>query len=360
MYKIMHRTEIIALADEEKITEILNKALCPHCFVTGMPLYIWLDNRCVDMHRSHSRKLFRALRLQNPENTAELIAIGHGVSITDNWWIQRDDENLEYSSLKKYNEQIADIALLGGSDSDENNTNGYLELGTVGSYEKAWRFENDCWYMYKQGGIQELFSEYYSYAFLKAMQFNVAEYSVKCIRSAETGLITTFMLSKDFTNNAEFDFEPFCNYFADNEELDYILPKLPEKLREPYVMTVFYDALLFNGDRHNQNIGVLRNSSTGEITELAPEFDYNLGLIASGVPRINVKTGNLFTGSLLGNETCRRILKENIPDRQKIINATELASDAVKSVLGLKDLNYALIENYIRDTFDYISSELSL
>ena len=40
MYMIMHKTEIIALADEEKITEIINKALCPHCFAVGMPLYI--------------------------------------------------------------------------------------------------------------------------------------------------------------------------------------------------------------------------------------------------------------------------------------------------------------------------------
>ena len=42
--------------------------------------------------------------------------------------------------------------------------------------------------MYKQGGIQELVSEYYSYLFLKAMQFHVAEYRIKIIKSAETGL----------------------------------------------------------------------------------------------------------------------------------------------------------------------------
>lgn len=40
MYKIMHKTEVITLADEENITEIINKALCPHCFVVSMPLYI--------------------------------------------------------------------------------------------------------------------------------------------------------------------------------------------------------------------------------------------------------------------------------------------------------------------------------
>lgn len=212
--------------------------------------------------------------------------------------------------------------------------------------------------MYKQGGIQELVSEYYSYLFLKAMPFHVAEYHIKTIKSAETGLSTTFMLSKDFTNNAEVDFEPFCNYFGDNEELDFIIPRLPEKLIKQYVMTVFYDALLFNGDRHNQNIGIIRDSLTGDIIDLAPGFDYNLGLIASGVPRINKSTGNIFTESLLSNDTCRRVLKENIPDKQKITIAVESATAGVKSALGLNDLNYSLIENYIKDTFDYISENI--
>ena len=123
-------------------------------------------------------------------------------------------------------------------------------------------------------------------------------------------------------------------------------------------MTVFYDALLFNGDRHNQNIGIIRDSLTGEILSLAPGFDYNLGLIASGVPRINKNTGNIFTESILSNKICRCVLKENIPDKQKIIRAVESATSGVKSTLDLNDLNYSLIENYIKDTFDYISEKI--
>lgn len=353
----MHKTEVIALADENNITEIINADLCPNCFTIGMPLYAWLNNRCVDMHRSHSRKLFKALRMQSTDNTKELISIGHGISITDNWWIQSNIANLNYKDLKKYNEQIADIALLGGSDSEDKNNIGYLELGTVGSYEKAWRFENNCWYMYKQGSIQELFSEYYSYLFLKSLNFDIAEYSVKSVKSAETGLSTIFMISKDFTNNAEVDFEPFCNYFGDNEDIDFILSKLPEQLVKQYVMIIFYDALLFNGDRHNQNIGILRDSSTGEKIRMAPAFDYNLGLIATGVPRIN-NTGNIFTDDLLKNKRCVEILKENIPERQKITEAIKYATENIKLVLNLKDLNYNLIENYIIDTYDFIVKNL--
>ena len=41
----------------------------------GTPLCVWLDNRSIDMYRSHSRILIKALGLRNSENTAELIAI---------------------------------------------------------------------------------------------------------------------------------------------------------------------------------------------------------------------------------------------------------------------------------------------
>lgn len=361
MYKIMHKDNIIALADDNQITNIVNKSLCPQCFVVGMPLYIWLDNRCVDIHRSHSRKLFKALRLQTTDDIESLISIGHGISITDNWWIQRGDESLDYRCLKSYNERIADIALYGNSDSNNKIAEGYSELGTVGSYEKAWRYENGSWYMYKQGSTQELISEYYSYLFLDHLCFDIAEYSIKSEKD-EIGITTSLILSRDFTDNATVDFEPFCNYFADNEDIDYIINKLsnlPKRFVEQYVMIIFYDALLFNGDRHNQNIGFIRDSVTGEILRLAPSFDYNLGLIATGTPRINKDTGNLFTRDILFNDVCKDILKTSIPDRQDVLNAVSYATEGTISAFNLFDVRFSIVENYIIDTYDYIRDNIN-
>ena len=356
-YKVMHRDKVIALADENCITEIVDKALCPACFVVGMPLEIWLDNRIVDVHRSHSRKLFKALRLRTTDDIGQVIDIGHGISITDNWWIQKKEEELDYYSLKQYNEEIADIAFYGASASNSGNTFGYRELGTVGSYEKAWRYIKGTWYMFKQGNTQELISEYYSYHFLKAMGVNVAEYDVKKYVSKETGITSRFIVSKDFTNNAEVDFEPFCNYFHDHDEPEYIIPRLDEKLIKPYVMMIFYDALLHNDDRHNQNAGVLRNSTTGEIIGLAPLFDYNLGLIATGVPRIDPLKGNIFTDSILANDVCRKVIRENLPERKKIIKAINAATKGIQPPKTMI-IKPPPIENYIRDTYDYLAQHI--
>lgn len=359
-YKIMHRDKLIALADNSGITELIEKSLCPSCFVVGMPIEIWLDNRTVDIHRSHSRKLFKALRLRTPDDIEQVIDIGHGISITDNWWIQKSDENLDYRSLKKYNEELSDIAFYGASVSNSGDTSGYKELGTVGSYEKAWRYINGTWYMFKQGNTQELISEYYSYLFLKALEVNVAEYELKAYTSEETGITSYFIVSKDFTNNANVDFEPFCNYFHDHDEPEYIIPKLKEidsSLVTSYVMMVFYDALLHNDDRHNQNAGVLRNSTTGEIIGLAPLFDYNLGLIATGIPRIDDEKGNIFTDSFLANDVCRKVLKENLPDKNKIISAINIATEGIKppKTMIIKPVP---IENYIIRTYDYLAKHI--
>jgi hypothetical protein len=357
-YKIMHKDNVVALADENGITELIDRSLCPACFAIGMPLEIWLDNRSVDVHRSHLRKLFKALRLRTPDDIEQVIDIGHGVSITDNWWIQKADEELDYSSLKQYNEELADIALYGSSALNSGNTKGYRELGTVGSYEKAWRCIDGSWYMFKHGNTQELISEYYSYQFLKAMGAPVAEYEIRHSSSEETGITSTFIITRDFTDNASVDFEPFCNYYTDHDEPEYIIPRLEEKLIRPYVMMIFYDALLHNDDRHNQNVGVLRDSSTGETIGLAPYFDYNLGLISTGVPRIDSVKGNVFTDSFLANEVCRKVLKSHLPDRNTIVSGIAAAERETAKAFPDVSPNYALISDYIIRTYDFITASL--
>lgn len=356
-YHIMHRNDIIAKADENQITEILNRDLCPACFAVGMPLNHWLDDRMVDIHRSHSRRLFKALRLKSYADTDQMINVGHGIIITDNWWIQKADENLDYRSLKKYNEELADIAFYGSSDSHSGDISGYREMGTVGSFEKAWRFMDNAWYMFKQGNTQELISEYYAYLFLKAMEVPVAEYMIQKNISEATGLESVCIITKDFTDNAGMDFEPFCNYYSDNEEPEYILPRISSDLLQPYVMMLFYDALLHNRDRHNQNVGFLRDSSTGEIIGLAPYFDYNMCLIAYGIPRVDMERGNLFTEDILNQSLCCRVLNDSLPERDRIVSAVMYASEETRKVFGLPDFNYSLLEDYITDTYDYFVSQ---
>lgn len=357
-YHIMHKDTVIALADDNGITQICRADLCPACFTVHMPLDYWLENRSVDVHRSHSRQLFKALRLRTDARTEQLIEVGHGISITDNWWVQKEGENLRFRDLREYNETIADIALYGASSSASNTTRGYKELGTVGSYEKCWKYMDNVWYMYKQGSTAELISEYYAFQFLKVMDAPVAEYAVHRGITKETGLEFVYMVSKDFTNNAAYDFEPFCNYFSDHEEPEYILPRLDKRFLIDYVMMLFYDVLLYNGDRHNQNVGFLRDSTSGEIIGLSPYFDYNLALVSTGIPRIDCEKGNVYANSFLENRICCDVLRSHFPDKDRITDAVKCATSFCRKVFDIRSFNYSLLENYILNAWQYLSKRL--
>ena len=358
-YYLMHKDQVIAKADDYEITEIENKDLCPVCVKVGTPLSHWLEYRCVDIHRSHSRQLFKALRLQNNVSIDKIIEVGHGITITDNWWIQKDDENLDYASLRSYNKAIADIALFGSSRSHMRGLIGYTELGTIGSYEKAWRYIDNEWYMFKQGNNAELLSEYYSYVFLKTMKAPVAQYRIFRQLSKETGLETVCIVSKDFTDNGKYDFEPFCYLFGDNEDPQYIALKLDKELRKQYVMMLFYDAHLFNGDRHNQNVGILRDSETGKTVGLAPFFDYNMSLAATNnIPRCDRENGNIFTRGFYQSREIADIVSDFIPTKEEIENAAATASAETKAAFPNINFNYSIFENYIFDTYSVLLRDL--
>jgi hypothetical protein len=47
----------------------------------------------------------------------------------------------------------------------------------------------------------------------------------------------------------------------------------------------YFDGLILNMDRHENNYGVLRDPDTGEILSLAPFYDHNISLIARGYPK---------------------------------------------------------------------------
>lgn len=361
MYNIMHKNKVIAKADSERITEIICGELCPACFSVGMDIEYWLKSRNIDVHRSHSRQLYKALRLKSDADISEIINIGHGITITDNWWIQSDSDDPDYRALKEFNRDIASIALNGSAEKENFPLTGYTELGTIGSYEKAWRYINDSWYMFKRGNKAELISEYYAYCFLKQMNVPVAEYEIQRTRS-ELGIVEEYMITKDFTDNGKFDFEPFYNYFSDNEDFDLIIPRLKEiehsaersDITFRYVQMCFYDALLFNVDRHNFNAGFLRNSQTGAITGLAPCFDYNLCLASTKVPRFG-RSGDLMR-YFTENKSCMEITKSFFPSKGEIINGLRTASEQVSKVFSDDDFNYNILEKYIENAYEYCVS----
>ncbi|MCL2427267.1 MAG: hypothetical protein FWD05_13140 [Oscillospiraceae bacterium] len=237
----------------------------------------WLESRAIDNHRTNSRILKRALRLESKDDFTTVMAV-NAVTITDNYWVKPiDDEATKYDDVRFKGNMFDMLALTGDVNSFDQPPSKTPELTNIGSFEKCWRLEDGKWWMYKAGRNEELFSELMAYYVGKTLGFPMAEYEVA----------DKFIKNCDFTDSASTNFEPAASIIGDTS--DYIkiyeaLKQISETIAEQYVLMCYFDGLIYNMDRHEYNFGIIRNSDTGEIISIAPFFDHNIALISRGYP----------------------------------------------------------------------------
>jgi len=237
----------------------------------------WLESRAIDGHRTNSRLLKRALRLERKDDLSTVLTV-NAATITDNYWVKPiDDSTTMYHDIRFKENMFDELALTGDVNFFDRPPSRTPELTNIGSFEKCWRLENGAWWMYKAGRQEELFSELLAFHIGKALGIPMAEYEA----------VGAFIKSNDFTDNARVNFEPAASIIGDVQ--DYIevyetLLNVNENIAAQYIMMCYFDGLIYNMDRHEYNFGLLRDGDTGEILSLAPLFDHNISLISRGYP----------------------------------------------------------------------------
>lgn len=272
---------------ENNNLKIVNENLLPLYLKNTGNVEKWLETRAIDHHRANSRLLKKALRLAERDDVSSVLSV-NAVTITDNYWIKPLDSTLTYSDVRFDNDYFSNLALTGSYDSFNKAANSKNsrtpELTNTGSFEKCWKLKNGIWWMYKKANHEELFSELFIYKLGLRLNFKMAEY--------ERG--NKVIKTKDFTDNASVNFEPAFAFMGDNE--DYIETSEMLKLICPnaigdYVKMLFLDTICANPDRHTFNFGILRDTNSGKILGLAPNFDNNMALISRGYPN-NIQRKN--------------------------------------------------------------------
>lgn len=300
--------------------EVLNRALLPIYLLNTGNVEKWLETRAIDCHRANSRLLKKALRLTEKDDVTTVVSV-NAVTITDNYWIKPLDSDLTYADVRFDNDYFSNLALTGGYDSFNRAANSKRtrtpELTNIGSYEKCWKLVGGNWWMYKKANHDEMFSELFIYKLGVVLGFNMTEY--------ERG--RGYIKTKDFTDNARVNFESAYSFMGDNEDYtDNVntLRRLCPGSVSDYVKMLFLDTICANPDRHTFNYGILRNTDTGGIIGLAPNFDNNMALISKGYPK-NIKRKNDLLIKLF-NELMNydNSLKQFVPD---------LSEDMIKGVI---------------------------
>jgi len=255
---------------EKGTPEYIDNQFAPLMILCGGSLLSFLESRAIDRGRTNSRILKKALHIHDDEDYMVSL-YSYGATITDNYWFRAKGSKLKYKDIAFDYDFYSDIALKGEVLIFPKYPKLSPQLTIPGSYEKCWVRDADGWYLYKQGTDSEIFSEMLSARIAEKLYVPTAKYEY------EDGYIKT----KNFTKL--FNFEPMLAIAGSNDDYSHVfdcLDKIDERFAKAYIRLIWFDSIVNNVDRHNENCGLLRDRETGTIISLAPNFDNNLALIS--------------------------------------------------------------------------------
>jgi hypothetical protein len=274
----MHKNDIVSRIEDGIILD--DSSMLPLQLHKGSIVDGWLSARAIDKHRTNSRLLKKVMRITDSSDISTVLK-AHAATVTDNYWIKLDGENIEYKDILFNDDSLADVALFGRFENIENansknpSNSKTPELTNIGSYEKCWKLHNGSWVMYKRENELEQFSELFICKLGQHFGYDMAIYDKH----------NDCVITKDFTENKKYDFEPAVAIVGEEEDYTFNYKKFAEfgkAIADDYLKILFMDTLCYNMDRHTNNYGLLRDSNNGEVIKLSPNFDNNIALISRG------------------------------------------------------------------------------
>lgn len=302
--------DIPVVTIENGIVKDVNKELAPLYFLRSLDFTAWLESRAIDSHRTNSRLLKKALRLSNKDDANTVLAV-NAVTITDNYWFKEEGSKLTWDDVRFKENYFDMLALRGDFESFNRPASRTPELTNIGSFEKCWRLIDGKWWLYKTGTDFEYFSEVFIARLAEKLNFPIAKYE----------LSENYVRTLDFTNSNEFNFESAESLVGDDEFYGVNFNKflsISKEIASDYLKMIYLDTVCYNVDRHTKNYGVLRDTKTGAIVSLAPNYDNNIALISRGylatTDRSNDKLISFFLDLLNENDKAKELFcKLQIP-----------------------------------------------
>ena len=246
-----------------------------HGVANDETLWTWLTRRTVPKHRHYIQMMLGNLGIMQ-KDTRAIIEMCKGLSLNDVYWVVPDgfrgswkDYNLYDNTFSK---TLAVMAFTGGFRGEFNPAREETtspEFTTNGMLAKCWRRRDEGVFLYK-GGTEgaanagfEPYSEFYAAQIAEAMGLDHVAYGLEKFKGR---LCSTCPL---FTSD-KYGYVPAGRVVSRDEAL-----------ADPRFADIFFfDAVIFNTDRHMGNFGYLVDNDTNEIVGAAPVFDNGYGLFS--------------------------------------------------------------------------------
>lgn len=239
-------------------------------------------SRTLNLSRENAKIILNVAALPQSLKTKERLEIVFackGLTMTDNFWIKKENENLKFSevNLRKnpLGEASYDIAILGkyiSATRDELCS----DLSTGGMFPKYWHRKNNEIFLYKTDKFinnPTVYAEIKCCKYLEQLGINAIHYELlkkdnlyfsvsKCIATDKYSLISAQSV-RDYCNHNNMNFQ------------DYI----ESNFLEDFSNMCICDYIFGNTDRHFENWGFLVDNTSNEIVKFAPLYDHNQALL---------------------------------------------------------------------------------
>ena len=243
-------------------------------------LWAWLKYRTVPKHRNYIQRMLGNIGLLQ-KDTKGIIGFCKGLSLNDVYWVVPDSfrglwkENNLYDN--EFSKTLAVMAFTGGISGEfsikgESSTS--PEFTTNGMLAKCWRRRNGEILLFK-GGTEgagntgfEPYSEYYASQIAEALGLAHVEYGLEKFKGRLCSTCPLFTSEK-------YGFVAAGRVVSRDEAL----------ADSRFTNVFFFDALIFNTDRHLGNFGYVIDNDTNEIVGASPIFDNGYGLFSLAMYR---------------------------------------------------------------------------
>ena len=315
----------------------------------------WLSDRAIPADRENIEQYVKN------RNTIEFMLNSNSYSLTDCYWTKTPDEStLNWNKIKLYNsnkidrldavnnkrdagEQYSKVnATLGGSlekywyysyTEDKTKTNLMLAKRTTINHDILNIREVIASKIYEQQG----YNNYCKYKYIRNRYGQIVGCKCRAFTSEELELITAYDLLEEY-GKTQVDniyntlIELACNYGANYNQI-----------RDQLDIQTLVDYIITNRDRHQNNIGFLRNPDTLKIVAIAPIFDSGSSAemewqLPLGIE--NTVVHNLYNTEI---ECLQAVSNIHILDLSKLPSATWIKQEFCK----MNNSNEIIVQKYM-------------
>lgn len=244
---------------------------------TDRRLWRWLNHRIVPRHRNYIQEML--LELGISYGVRSIIEVSKGLSLNDVHWICSDGSHEHWRSVNLYDNRfsasLAVLAFTGGERRGSRiSPETSPEFSTNGMLAKCWRRTDKGIFLYKSGSERfanagfEPYCEYYAAQVAEALGYDHVPYGLERFKGRLCSTCPLFTSDK-------------IGFVSAGEVLSVAEALADRRFAEIF----FFDALIFNTDRHLGNFGYLVDNDTNEIVGAAPIFDNGHGLFSLALDR---------------------------------------------------------------------------